>query len=101
MSVHEGTYLIGSTAMVTACDGPMLYQHHLAKLRVAPSAPFTSYFLLAALASPIVLRQIRSKQFSADIIDSVVGRLEEAVFPVPIDTRILNGTPHIAIGSPE
>src|SRR3954451_5267715 len=32
--VHEGTYLIGSTAMVTHFDGPMLYQHHLAKFRV-------------------------------------------------------------------
>jgi type I restriction enzyme M protein len=29
--VHEGTYLIGTTAMVTPYDGPLLYQHHLAK----------------------------------------------------------------------
>lgn len=80
---HEGTYLIGSTAMVTHFDGPMLYQHHLAKFRVPEGGRFSAYYLLAAFSAPIVQRQIRSKQFSADIIDSVVGRLEEVVIPVP------------------
>jgi hypothetical protein len=83
--VHEGTYLIGSAAMVTTYDGPLLYQHHLAKFRVLPSAPFSSYYFLAALESPAVQRQIRSKQFTADTIDSVVGRLGEVVIPYPKD----------------
>jgi hypothetical protein len=81
--VHEGTYLIGSTAMVTHFDGPMLYQHHLAKFRVPKGGRFSVYYLLAAFSTPIVQRQIRSKQFSADIIDSVVGRLEEVIVPIP------------------
>jgi hypothetical protein len=81
--VHEGTYLIGSTAMVTHFDGPILYQHHLAKFRVPDGGRFSAYYLLAAFSAPIVQRQIRSKQFSADIIDSVVGRLEEVIIPVP------------------
>ena len=81
--VHEGTYLVGSAAMVTAFDGPLLYQHHLAKFRVLPNAPFGPYFLLAAIETPTVARQIRSRQFSADIIDSVVGRLGQVVIPVP------------------
>jgi hypothetical protein len=81
--VHEGTYLIGAVAMVTAYDGPVLYQHHLAKFRVLPNAPFGAYFFLAAIEAPTVERQIRSKQFSADIIDSVVGRLGQVVIPVP------------------
>lgn len=83
--VHEGTYLIGTAALVTAYDGPMLYQHHIAKFRVLDAAPITAHYLLAALGSPLVQRQIRSKQFSADIIDSIVGRLEEVVIPVPRD----------------
>lgn len=83
--VHEGTYLIGTAAMTTRYDGPMLYQHHLAKFRVLPKAPFGPYFLLAALEALPVQRQIRSKQFSADIIDSVVGRLGQVVIPVPKD----------------
>lgn len=56
--VHEGTYLIGSVAMVTAYDGPMLYQHHIAKFRVNASCPFNAYYLLAAFESPLVRRQV-------------------------------------------
>jgi hypothetical protein len=88
--VHEGTYLIGAVAMVTELDGPMLYQHHLAKFSVEESAPFNAYYLLAAFESPLVHRQIRSKQFSADIIDSVVGRLEEVTIPFPKDKQKLH-----------
>ncbi len=87
--VHEGTYLIGSAAMVTTYDGPMLYQHHLAKFRVLPTAPFGPYFFLAALESPTVQRQLRSRQFTADTIDSVVGRLGEIVIPYPKSTARL------------
>jgi hypothetical protein len=87
--VHEGSYLIGTAAMVTTYDGPLLYQHHLAKFRVATSAPFGPYFFLAAIESPPVKRQIRSKQFTADIIDSVVGRVGEVVIPIPKDRQRL------------
>ncbi|WP_298332128.1 hypothetical protein [Asticcacaulis sp.] len=83
--VHEGTYLIGATSLVTPYDGPMLYQHHLAKFRVAEKCSFPPHFLLAAINAPLVQRQIRSKQFSADIIDSVVGRVGEVIIPVPKD----------------
>lgn len=87
--VHEGSYLIGTAAMVTVYDGPLLYQHHLAKFRVPEAAPFGPYFFLAAIESPTVQRQIRSKQFTADIIDSVVGRVGEIVIPVPKDKEQL------------
>ncbi len=86
--VHEGTYLIGTAAMVTHFDGPMLYQHHLAKFRVPDDGRFSPYYFLAALSAPIVQRQIRSKQFSADIIDSVVGRMEEVVIPIPKSAKL-------------
>jgi hypothetical protein len=85
--VHEGTYLIGTSALVTAFDGPVLYQHNLAKFRVLSDAPISAYFLLAALGSPIVQWQIRARQFSADIIDSVVGRIGEIVIPIPRDRK--------------
>jgi hypothetical protein len=81
--VHEGTYLIGTAAIVSEQDGSLLYQHHLAKFRVTPQANFDAHYLLAALASSVVQRQIRARQFSADIIDSVVGRIEEVVIPIP------------------
>jgi len=85
--VHEGTYLIGSVAMITAFDGPMLYQHHLAKFSVQSSSPIGPYFLLCAMESPEIHAQVRARQFSTDIIDSVVGRLEEVVIPIPRDPK--------------
>ncbi len=86
--VHEGTYLIGVSALVTQFDLPMLFQHHLAKLRVADEAPLTGPLLAALLGAPIVQRQIRSKQFTADVIDSIVGRLREVVLPLPRDLKL-------------
>jgi hypothetical protein len=85
--VHEGTYLIGVTALVTKYDLPMLFQHHLAKLRVTDDAPLTGPLLAALLGAPVVQRQIKSKQFTADIIDSIVGRLQEVVLPLPKDPQ--------------
>lgn len=86
--VHEGTYLIGTSAPVTRYDLPLLFQHHLAKLRPSPGANLTGPMLCALFSSPVVQRQIRSKQFTADIIDSIVGRLQEAVLPIPSDPTL-------------
>jgi hypothetical protein len=83
--VHEGTYLIGTCALVTLYDLPLLFQHHLAKMRPSDDAPLTGPLLAALLGAPIVQRQIRSKQFTADIIDSIVGRLQEVILPIPRD----------------
>lgn len=90
--VHEGTYLIGSAAIVTPYEGPLLFQHHLARFRVLSGSPVGPYYLLAALESPIVQQQIRSKQFSADIIDSIVGRLGEVEIPIPRSLQVLQST---------
>jgi hypothetical protein len=81
--VHEGTYLIGTCATVTRYDLPMLFQHHLAKLRATSEGPLTGPLLAAILRAPVVQRQIRSKQFTADVIDSIVGRLQEVILPIP------------------
>lgn len=85
MFVRDGTYLIGQIALVTESDLPLLYQSHIVKFRVAPESPVTSTLLLGCLSTPIVKRQIRSKQFTADIIDTVGDRWKELVLPVPRD----------------
>jgi type I restriction enzyme M protein len=41
------------------------------------------FLLLALLNTPIVRRQMRSKQFTRDIIDTLGKRLFEVVLPVP------------------
>ena len=81
--VHEGTYLIGNSALVTEYDKGILVQHHLAILRCAENSRVNSSLLMALLLAPIVQRQIRSKQLTADIIDSIVGRVGEILLPLP------------------
>ncbi|MCO5068279.1 MAG: hypothetical protein M9910_06275 [Kiritimatiellae bacterium] len=88
MFVRDGTYLIGQLALVTESDLPLLYQSHILRFRVAPGSPVSSTLLMACLSTPIVKRQIRSKQFTADIIDTVGDRWKEIVLPVPRDPAL-------------
>lgn len=84
LMVKDGTYLIGTCAIISQADIEILYQSHLYKIRVENN-PFDidSYLLLAVLSSPIVQRQIRSKQFTQDIIDSLGERIQELILPIP------------------
>ena len=83
--VRDGTYLIGTTAMVTPSDVPMLYQSHILRIRVSQGSRVDPWLLLACLSSPIVKRQVRAKQFTQDIIDTIGKRLAEVVIAVPKD----------------
>lgn len=83
--VRDGTYLIGQSCIVTEFDRQFLYQSHVLKFRVARTSPIGAPLLLAALSEPIVRRQIRNKQFTADIIDTIGNRFRELVLPIPRD----------------
>lgn len=82
--VRDGTYLIGQSCLVTSHDLPCLYQSHILKIRVLDSSPISAPLLLACLNSPIVKWQFKSKQFTADIIDTLGNRYREIVLPIPI-----------------
>ena len=81
--VRDGTYLIGTTAIVTESDVPMLFQSHIYRLRIMREEELSRWLLLACLNAPIVKRQIRSKQFTQDIIDTLGRRLLEIYLPIP------------------
>jgi type I restriction enzyme M protein len=83
--VRDGTYLIGTMAMVMDADLPMLYQSHLCRIRVSEGSSISRWLLFACLNCPLVMRQIRSKQFTQDIIDTLGKRLLEVRVPVPKD----------------
>ena len=83
--VRDGTYLIGQVALVTESDLPLLYQSHLLKFRVMDNSPISRWLLLACLSTAIVKCQIRAKQFTADIIDTMGDRFRELVLPIPKD----------------
>ncbi|MFT4048352.1 MAG: hypothetical protein QM648_00770 [Solirubrobacterales bacterium] len=81
--VRDGTYLIGTCALVSSLDEDIIFQSHVLKFRVHEDAPITAEMLLLAMSTPIVQRQIRSKQFTADIIDTIGNRYEQLLLPLP------------------
>ena len=91
LMVKDGTYLIGTCAIVTEYDQEIVYQSHLYKIRVLKQLHgLNPYLLLAVLTSRIVQRQIRAKQFTQDIIDSLGERITELVLPIPRASELRN-----------
>jgi hypothetical protein len=81
--VAHGTYLVGSVGMVTINETKIVLQDHVFRLRVDPASGVHPYLLLAALSTSFVRRQVRSRQFSADIIDKIGERHLGLRVPLP------------------
>jgi type I restriction enzyme M protein len=86
--VRDGTYLVGTSCILTKHDTRILYCGGIYKLRVRDKAKLDPYLLLALLNTPIVRRQMRAKQFTRDIIDTLGKRLFEVVLPIPKDAAL-------------
>jgi type I restriction enzyme M protein len=86
LMVKDGTYLIGTTAIVTDSDLPMLFQSHIYRIRSLDPDSVDPWLLLACLNTSVVWRQIRSKQFTQDIIDTLGRRVYEILIPIPKDS---------------
>lgn len=86
LMVRDGTYLVGTCAMISPNETKIVYQSHLFKIRCLNKEKMNPYLLLALLSSPIVKQQIRSKQFTQDIIDTLGKRIMEIVLPFPKDS---------------
>jgi type I restriction enzyme M protein len=84
LMVKDGTYLIGTCAIVTEYDQEIIFQSHIYKIRVNENPHgLTPFLLLAILGSTVVQRQIRAKQFTQDIIDSLGERIKDLLLPIP------------------
>ena len=83
--VRDGTYLIGTNCFITDIDKDILYQSHVLKLRVNAKNTLDPHLIFLALNNPWVQRQIRSVQFTADIIDTIGQRFFDLVLPIPKD----------------
>lgn len=46
------------------------------------------YLLLSLLNGPIVKRQMRAKQFTRDVIDTLGKRIFEVILPIPKDKNL-------------
>lgn len=83
LMVRDGTYLIGTCAIVSQHDTEIVYQSHIYKIRVLPNdRGIDPFLLLAVLSSDVVQEQIRAKRFTQDIIDSLGDRIDELVLPI-------------------
>lgn len=83
LMVRDGTYLVGTCAMISPSETKIVYQSHLLKIRSTNHDKINPYLLLALLSSPIVKQQIRAKQFTQDIIDTLGRRVLELELPFP------------------
>ncbi len=83
LMVKDGTYLVGTSAIVTEFDLPMLFQSHLYRIRVTNPKIIDPWLLFALLNTPVVQLQVRSKQFTQDIIDTIGRRVFEISIPIP------------------
>jgi restriction endonuclease S subunit len=88
--VRDGTYLIGTNCFITDIDKEILYQSHVLKLRVNDKDALNPHLLFLTLNNPWVQRQIRSVQFTADIIDTIGHRFFELVLPIPKNKDVQN-----------
>ena len=86
--VRDGTYLIGNNCFITEMDKDILYQSHVLKLRVLDADKLPPILLFLAINSAPVQKQIRSVQFTADIIDTIGQRFFELAIPIPKDVDL-------------
>ena len=83
LMVKDGTYLIGTCGYVSKYDEKIVFQSHLYKIRVLKKDIISPFLLLALLASDPVQKQIKTKRFTLDIIDTLGKRVNELLLPIP------------------
>lgn len=88
LMVRDGTYLVGTCAIVTELDWKIVYQSHILKFKVIDEDTIDPQLLLALLSSPLVKSQIFAKRFTQDIIDTLGSRWRELILPVPKDAAL-------------
>ena len=88
--VRDGTYLVGSSALVTDADVPALFCGGMFRLRVKDRNRLDPHVLLAYLNLPIVRKQMRARQFTRDVIDTLGNRIFEVKVPSPFARTATN-----------
>lgn len=88
--VRDGTYLIGNSCIITEYDAKSLYCGGIYKIRILDESQLDPYLFLGLLNSYIVKRQIRTKQFTRDVIDTIGNRINEVIIPIPKSQEIRN-----------
>lgn len=90
LMVRDGTYLIGTCAIITRLDTKIVFQSHLYKIRSNDYTVIHPYLLIAVLSCPVVKEQIYAKRFTQDIIDTLGSGVNELILPIPKDEKLKN-----------
>ena len=80
--IRDGTYLVGTTAIVMEQDTPMLYSGGVIRIRCVKSE-MDPVLVLALLNTRVARQQMRAFQFTRDVIDTLGKRVDEIVLPIP------------------
>jgi hypothetical protein len=88
--VRDGSYLVGSSAIATAGDVPALICGGIYRLRSRDRSALPEHVLLGLLNPPLVRKQMRARQFTRDVIDTLGQRLFEVRIPDPASAFATN-----------
>jgi hypothetical protein len=88
LMVAHGSYLVGDVALVTESDVPLLVSDHVFRLRLRDVSKVHPNLLLAAMSTKFVKRQVRARQFSAEIIDKIGNRHLGIKVPIPRSAQL-------------
>ena len=86
--VRDGTYLVGSSALVQEEDMPRVFCGGIYKIRFPNPKRLSPGWCYALLNLSIVRQQMRNKQFTRDVIDTLGHRIREVFLPVPKDPKV-------------
>ncbi len=88
LMVRDGTYLVGTSCIITKYDTKILFQSHINRLRILKPDALSPFLLFAILNSSIVREQINSRKFTQNIIDTIGNRIREILLPIPKDEKL-------------
>lgn len=97
--VRDGTYLVGSSTLIFDQDLPLVYCGGIYKIASLQPQVLSSGLCYALLNTPVVRRQMRSKQFTRDVIDTLGQRIREVVLPIPKDPAARRVIDEFVIGA--
>jgi hypothetical protein len=87
--VRDGTYLVGTSCILTEKDTRIVYCGGIYKMRIKKQSRVDPFLLFGILNTQVVKRQIKAKQFTRDVIDTIGKRLYEIQLPIPKDKNLL------------
>ena len=81
--------------MISIKDGNLLFCGGLYKIRILKPEIISEWLLLGLLNSYFVKKQMRNKQFTRDVIDTLGKRFFEVVLPIPKNEKLRNDLSNI------